>query len=83
MKFKFFLILLCYSSIAGAQEYADLIKKRIAVKDSVLVDSLSISPSFFKVMDKEGVLIDSSRYTIDYSTSLLSFKNKFSLNSPS
>ncbi|WP_405378204.1 hypothetical protein [Nonlabens sp. Asnod3-A02] len=83
MKFKFFLILLFYSSIAGAQEYADLIKKRIAVKDSVLVDSISISPAYFKVMDKTGIVIDSSRYTIDYSRSLLLFKNKLEITTDS
>ncbi|MEP0733745.1 MAG: hypothetical protein ABJC50_12935, partial [Nonlabens ulvanivorans] len=83
MKFKFFFILLCYSSIAGAQEYADLIKKRVAIKDSVLVDSISISPAYFKVMDKKGVVIDSSRYTIDYSTSLLLFKNKLEISTDS
>lgn len=48
--------------------------KKVVVKDSILIDTVSINPSRFKVRTKQGVLIDSSTYKIDFSTSILRFK---------
>ena len=71
MKFKLFFILVLYCSIAGAQEYSNLKKKRVAVRDSIMVDSVSINPFYFKIQDKIGMPIDSTQYRVDYSKALL------------
>lgn len=50
--------------------------KKIAVRDSILLDSVSINPLNFSVLDTKGVVIDSALYRIDYAKSLLSLKVK-------
>ena len=71
MKFKLLFILVLCCSIAGAQEYSNLKKKRVAVRDSIMVDSVSINPFYFKIQDKIGMPIDSTQYRVDYSKALL------------
>ncbi|MDV7186241.1 hypothetical protein R3X25_03020 [Lutibacter sp. TH_r2] len=44
--------------------------------DSVLIDSVSISPFNFKVLDSVNSVIDTSTYKINFSKSLLVFKTK-------
>jgi hypothetical protein len=48
--------------------------KKLAVKDSILVDSISINSSRFVVKTKKGVKLDSSFYKIDFTKALLIFK---------
>jgi hypothetical protein len=55
-------------------------KKRVAFKDSIRVDSVSINPSKFNVKTKEGKLIDSSLYTIDFKKAVLKFKQDIDLD---
>jgi hypothetical protein len=76
MKFRLLTILLLCCFITGAQEYNNLKIKRLAVKDSIKLDSVSINPAYLKVVDKIGMPIDSTSYTIDFSTATLIFKNK-------
>jgi hypothetical protein len=83
MKLKLFFILVFCCSIGGAQEYSNLKKKRLAVRDSISLDSISISPAYFKVVDKTGKTIDSSRYNINFSSSILTFKNKTEISADS
>ena len=40
-------------------------------KDSVRIDSVSINPFHFKVLNSKKEVIDSTQYSIDYSQSLL------------
>ncbi|MEZ4858518.1 MAG: hypothetical protein R2781_06875 [Flavobacteriaceae bacterium] len=40
--------------------------KKVVVRDTVLIDSLSINPSHFSIQDKEGNTISTSRYTVDF-----------------
>ncbi|ARV09980.1 hypothetical protein BTO05_10150 [Winogradskyella sp. PC-19] len=69
----FIIILLSFTAVS--QEKSSNYKlKKFAVKDSILIDSVSINPSLFKVKKKSGELIDSSLYTIDFSKSILKFK---------
>lgn len=72
--FLLFLTFLC-STVTVAQEYANLKKKRLAVKDSVFIDSVSINARYFKLIDKSGVAIDSTRYSVDFAKSLLRFND--------
>lgn len=76
MKFRLLFILLLCCFITGAQEYNNLKIKRLAVNDSIQLDTISINPAYFKVVDKIGMPIDSASYTIDFSTATLIFKNK-------
>ena len=51
------------------------IKSFLVQNDSVRIDTVSISPSNFKVFSEDAIEIDSSKYQIDFSKSLLVFKN--------
>jgi hypothetical protein len=42
--------------MAGAQEYNNLKVKRVAVNDSIQIDSVSINPSYFRLMDKMMII---------------------------
>jgi hypothetical protein len=68
-------IFLC-SEIACAQEYDGVIKKRLAVSDTIPFHNISVNPNFFELKDKTGKAIDTSLYRVDYSKSLLIFKEK-------
>jgi hypothetical protein len=70
------LFLLIFSSFLGfSQETSsNYRKKRIAVKDSILIDTVSINSSKFVVRTKSNRVIDSALYTIDFAKALLKFK---------
>ncbi|WP_422106961.1 hypothetical protein [Winogradskyella sp.] len=75
MKKALFLFLLCISFWGYAQEKtSNYRKKRFAVKDSIQIDSVSINSSKFLVKTKEGQVLDSTLYSIDYAKALLKFK---------
>ena len=48
--------------------------KKLIVKDSIQIDTVSINSSRFLVKTKRGAVIDTSYYAIDYSRALLIFK---------
>ena len=75
-----FLILLFWFSGVEAQETKSLyLNKRVAVSnDTISIEKVSISPSFFKLQDDAGNEIDSSFYKIDFKKGKLFFKNGFS-----
>jgi hypothetical protein len=74
IRFIFILLPFC----AFAQETSSNYKtKKVAAKDSIKIDSVSINPSKFIVKTKKNVVIDSSLYTIDFSKALLHFKKPF------
>ncbi len=65
-----------------AQTKPGRIKTKIfAINDSIQIDSVSIAPTRFAVFNKEGILIDSSRYSIDFSKAKLKLKTPFSKDS--
>ncbi len=55
-------------------------KKRFAVKDFIKIDSVSINPSKFVVKTKDGKVLDSALYKIDYVKSILKFKQQIDLD---
>lgn len=69
-----FLFLILSFTALGQEKSSNYKFKKFAVKDSILIDSVSINPSLFKVKSKFGKLIDSSLYSIDFSKSILKFK---------
>ena len=66
----FFCFLLPFATIAQ-EKSSNYRTKKIAVKDSILIDSVSINPSTFRVKTNSGKIIDSTLYTIDFSRSIL------------
>jgi len=47
---------------------------KVAVKDSIQIDSVSINSSWFSIKKKDDTNIDSTYYKIDFSKALLTFK---------
>lgn len=76
----FFFFFLCFLSFS--QEQASNYKtKKVAVKDSIVVDSVSINSSKFLVKLKNGATLDSTFYSIDFSRALLTFKKTIETDS--
>ena len=65
---QFLLYILVFISLTGyGQETLPTFReKKIQVKDTVLVDSLSINPSIFFLKNQRGDTISSNLYTVDY-----------------
>jgi hypothetical protein len=76
--FVFILILSAGSSFA--QFKSNFQFKKVAVKDSILIDTLSLLPNTLKIYGAEN-RIDSSDFNINYATALLTWKKKPSLDS--
>ncbi|MEZ4801245.1 MAG: hypothetical protein R2797_00625 [Gelidibacter sp.] len=75
MKIAISLLLFLMSFCAIAQETSSNYRtKKVAVRDSILVDTVSINSSKFILKTKNDVVIDSSFYTIDFSKAILTFK---------
>ena len=77
---KLFLLLVLFGfSKLSAQEIKSLYQnKKVAVSnDTIEIEKVSISPSFFKLQTAEGKEIDTSFYKIDFKKGKLVFKNGF------
>jgi hypothetical protein len=70
------LFLLCLYSLSGiTQENKSNYKtKRVAVRDTIVIDSVSINPNKFVVKAKDNKVIDTSLYVIDFSKAIFRFK---------
>lgn len=71
--FIFFMALSGYAQDEGSNYRT----KKIAVLDSIQIDSVSLNPSRFSVKDKQGQTIDSTSYRIDFETGLIIFSEAF------
>lgn len=49
-------------------------QKKVAVTDSIIIDSVSINPSLFVVKTKDNKVLDSTLYVIDFAKAILRFK---------
>lgn len=78
---KKLLLLFLIGIVSGlsAQEVKTPYKNRkiTASKDTIRIDSVSISSSFFKLQDKLGNDIDTTFYKVDFQKGILVFKNNF------
>lgn len=74
-----FLFLIGFVSGLSAQEIKTPYKNKkvTASKDTIQIDSVSISNSFFKLQDQLGNDIDTTYYKVDFQKSILVFKNNF------
>jgi len=82
MKIAIGFICLLMSFCAVAQEQASNYKtKKVAVRDTILVDSVSINSSKFVLKTINNVVIDTSFYNIDFSKAILTFKKPIETDS--
>jgi len=72
--FTLFFFLLSFATF-GQEKASNYKTIKRAVKDSIKIDSVSINPSFFKLKTKAGKTIDSTKYSVDFSTSILKLKS--------
>ncbi|WP_299128331.1 hypothetical protein [uncultured Winogradskyella sp.] len=79
---KALLFLLLLSPFLGnsQEKLGSYSKKRVAVADSIIIDSVSINPSKFIVKTKFGRLLDSSKYSIDFRKAILKFRGPINLD---
>ncbi len=77
----FLFTILC--TLASAQEYVNVKKVRRAVTDSIQLDSISINPSYFKMVDSRGMSVDSTAYRVDFAKAMLLIKNKAAIKTDS
>ena len=76
-----FLLILCSFGALAQENTSNYKTKRVAVKDSIIIDSVSINPSRFVIKTKENKVVDTSLYTIDFSKAIIRFKQSISLDS--
>ncbi|WP_066222110.1 hypothetical protein [Formosa haliotis] len=82
MKFVITLICICFSLCVFSQEPNTNYKTiKVAVKDTIVIDSVSINPSWFTLKTTTNQVIDSSLYTIDFPKALLTFKHPIASDS--
>ena len=76
MKKRFFLLfLICTVPLFAQTEHNSVIKQKFEVKnDTLQISAVSISPYHFKVLSNLQKEIDTSFYTVDFSTATLVFK---------
>lgn len=78
MRLLCFLGALCFSCCAFAQLVDPLIQtKKIVPNPIVVLDTVSINPSSFRVFDSNNILINDSLFEIDFSKAILKFKTSF------
>ena len=69
-----FILFMSFQIQAQIQSKNLNLKTFLVKNDSVQIDTVSISSSDFKVFNNSNIEIDTSKYSIDFSTSLLIFK---------
>ncbi|MCX6172946.1 MAG: hypothetical protein NT048_08940 [Flavobacterium sp.] len=79
LKKLFLLLFLVVFSKLSAQEIKSLYQtKKVAVtKDTIKIENVSISPSFFKLQTIEGKEVDTTHYKVDFKTGKLVLKTEF------
>ena len=81
---KFFtcilMVLICFCGFSQSQN-SNYKTKKVAVKDSIQIDSVSINPHFFSIKRKDKTLIDSTYYSVDFAKAILTFKKTIETDS--
>lgn len=80
-KFLFCLVISFFSGLQAQEINSPYkTKKILPSRDTITIDSVSINPSFFKLIDKDGTTIDTSYYKINFQKGTLVFNENY--NSP-
>jgi hypothetical protein len=82
MKCFTYLFLFIIGSYGFAQsQTSNYRSKKVAMKKTIQIDSVSINSNSFSVRNKKNILIDSSYYSIDFSKAVLTFKKPLDTDS--
>ena len=82
MKIAISLIFLLVGSCVYAQNpVSNYRTKKFAVKDSIMIDSVSINSSQFSLKTKQNITLDTSYYKIDFAKAILTFKKPIATDS--
>jgi hypothetical protein len=74
MKLYLFLFMFCLVAFAYSQDNTSNYRsKKIAVVDTLILDSVSINPSKFQIRDSAGKNLDSLDYTVDFKRGIVLF----------
>ncbi len=77
MKLYLFILAFLIAAVGFAQDTPSNYRtKKTVVTDTVVVDSFSINPSRFRVIDNTGAVIDSLSYTVDYEKGTVVFSEE-------
>jgi hypothetical protein len=77
MKLYLFIFLCCIVSFGYAQDISSNYRsKKVAVSDSLVIDTVSINPSRFEVLDASGNTLDSLDYRVDFKKGMVFFSEK-------
>ena len=79
IKKVFICFLMIWFSGLRAQEIQSLYKtkKTIVSRDTIFIDSVSINPTFFKILDRNSQVIDTSFYKVNFQKSTLIFNSNY------
>jgi hypothetical protein len=82
MKLRLVLLFFCLGVLCSAQnENSNYQTKKVALKDSITIDSVSINSSRFLLKTKEGKLLDSTFYLVNFEQALLYLKRPINTDS--
>ncbi|MBC3845531.1 hypothetical protein H8K90_03980 [Winogradskyella echinorum] len=75
-----FLLFICSFLGFSQKQHSNIRHKKVVVKDSITIDSVSINPFRFVVKTKDNKVIDSTLYTVDFAKALLRFKQPIEID---
>jgi hypothetical protein len=77
-KILFWVVILFISGLQ-AQEIETPYKSRkiVATRDTIHIDSVSVNPEFFKLLDAKSEAVDTSFYQVDFAKGILVFKQNY------
>ncbi len=65
----------CVSGLYAQEIRTPYQNRKIAVRDSIRLDTIAVNPSFFKLQDRNGKEIDTSFYKMDFTKGWLVLRN--------
>ena len=82
MKLTAFLFLFAIGLCARAQNLNSNYKtKKIAVTDTIVIDSVSINPNYFSIKTTDSLFVDTSFYTVDFPKATMTFNKTIEADS--
>ena len=82
MKFFIGLLIILVSFCGFSQSQNSIYKtKKVAVKNTIKIDSVSINSNSFSIRKKDNTIIDSTYYSVDFAKATLTFKKPIETDS--
>ncbi len=77
MKLYLFLFMVFLVGVSFAQDNpSNYRSKKIAVSDTIVLDSVPINPKGFQILDKKGIPLDTLNYIVNYQKGFIVFSEK-------